>query len=173
MIFVIKMQFDGCNDYLLSFSVTCVDVLGLKPHTRQYMFLEMRSGPSGALPTSSVCQAPASLTAFGSNSKFGQNLECFGLKYTQSITVQFYISHNNYIVLTFTKFSCDGRICYKQERYQISLNFESDQNIVSATGARLVGIDFHALGKQIKMDDTGTLCLLMASTAICKSRPCK
>ena len=62
---------------------------------------------------------PVPLTIFRSNSKFDQNLQCFGLKCTSD--------HNETLHTP--------RQCFKLEHSKFGSNFETDRNIVSRTGA--------------------------------------
>ena len=50
---------------------------------------------------------PVPLTIFRSNSKFHQNLQCSGLKWTGSITTKFCTHHDSMTVVKCAKFRCD------------------------------------------------------------------
>ena len=51
--------------------------------------------------------APVPVTIFWSNSKFDQNMQCSGLKYTPLVAMQFCTRHDSYTVVTCAKFHCD------------------------------------------------------------------
>ena len=72
-------------------------------------------------------QAPVPLMEFRLNSKFDWNLECSGLRYAQPIITKFSLVQNFVVI---------NQICYEQEHYKFSLNFEFDRNVVSGRGAR-------------------------------------
>ena len=67
--------------------------------------------------------APVPLTVFRSNSKLGQDLECFGLNYAQPITTTFCIRHGSYTVVTWAKFRCDRPNMLWTRALQSFINF--------------------------------------------------
>ena len=79
-------------------------------------------------PLSAVASAPQ--TVFRSISKFHQNLQCSGLKFTEPITTTFRTRHDSITIATCVKFSCDRLNMLWARAVQMSLNFEFDHNIV-------------------------------------------
>ena len=90
--------------------------------------------------------ASVPVTLFRSNSKFDQNSQCSGLKYGPPITTKFFTRHGSFTVVT--KFVAIGWICYGQEHYKLSLNFEFDRNLSEDR----VPVQY------IKSADTGSAC---------------
>ena len=66
--------------------------------------------------------APILLTTFRSNSKFDQNLQCSGLKYTLLITMKLSTHQDSYTV-TCTKFRCDQLNIFLTRALQLFIEF--------------------------------------------------
>ena len=63
--------------------------------------------------------------------KFNENMQCYGLKCAQPITLKFSTCHDDSVtVVTCAKFWT----YYEQEHYKFSFNFKFDRNFVSGTG---------------------------------------
>ena len=67
--------------------------------------------------------APILLTLFRSNSKFNQNLQCSGFKYSQPITMKFCTRHDSFTVVTCAKYRCDWLSIFWIRAFQIFIKF--------------------------------------------------
>ena len=77
----------------------------------------------GLLPHVNWVLAPVPLTIFRSNSNYGQNLLCSGLKCTPPIKTKFFTRHDSVTVVTCAKFCCDWLHIFKTRAPQIFVQF--------------------------------------------------
>ena len=100
---------------------------------------------------------PVPLTAFRSNSKFDQNLECCSLNMLN-------LSHRKSAHVTIVTLSwrvqnyvAIGGANFKPEHFKFWCHFEFDRNIVSGTGAWTMGYLLWVFVKKIPLDIGTTL----------------
>ena len=71
---------------------------------------------------------PVPLTIFLLNSKFDQNLQCSGLKYTPPIIIKFCTHHGSITVVTCAKFQCDPLSILQSRALQVLIEFRIQSN---------------------------------------------